>query len=329
MARGECPSSAARTPFCYSSTCSGKCGGVCDSGTCLIFSIHPRTHFLQTAPRAVPPAPAPAPAPASVSSAASSKPQEDDKIGPVGTAYTPIKLHPKKLVNPFAAMEAKAQAEAAPPAIQHVGGKKLTWSERQALAKKQAEEEESRSRAASFHPSQPTAPAWTPPPAPAAPEPEEEESWEVCNHIVNSIERAHTYMQAPAPPPPPPAATRPPVPVAVEAAAPPPPPPPPPPPAAEAEPEYEEPAVEEAAPPPPVSVTAQLKPRYAVHAVLSLHPLLLHPLLLPCKRRPNRNPSQFLRLRLPHLPRRRRRARRVVDSVRSYSSTTKRKRTTR
>lgn len=106
-------------------------------------------------------------------------------IGPVGTAYTPIKLQPKKLVNPFAAREAKAQEEAAPPKIQHVAGKKLTWSERQALAKKQADDEESKSRAASFHPAQPAAPAWNPPAAPA-PEPEEED-WEVCYHAATYV----------------------------------------------------------------------------------------------------------------------------------------------
>ena len=53
------------------------------------------------------------------------------------------------------------------------GEKKLTWSERQALAKKRAEEEEERSRSAAFSaPSAPvynrsTAAAVPPPPAPA------------------------------------------------------------------------------------------------------------------------------------------------------------------
>lgn len=118
----------------------------------------------QVVTRSVPPAPAPV-----VTSAAPSKPDADDRIGPVGTAYTPIKLQPKKLVNPFAAMESKAQVEVAQPKLQPTGksvsflsysvidlkvsgGKKLTWSERQALAKKQAEEEETKSRAASFQP---------------------------------------------------------------------------------------------------------------------------------------------------------------------------------
>ncbi|KAJ3558512.1 hypothetical protein NM688_g880 [Phlebia brevispora] len=99
-----------------------------------------------------PPAPPP-------SSNVPTKPDEDDLIGPVGTAYTPIKLHPKRLVNPFErqAQQQQQEEEAEP----HVSvssraaafggsGKKLTWSERQALAKRQDEEEAARSRAASF-----------------------------------------------------------------------------------------------------------------------------------------------------------------------------------
>lgn len=74
-----------------------------------------------------------------------------------GTAYTPVNLGaPKKLVNPFAARQAETQAQASsykPPistgAASSAGsGKKLTWSERQALAKKQKEEEEARSASA-------------------------------------------------------------------------------------------------------------------------------------------------------------------------------------
>ena len=101
--------------------------------------------------------------------------------------------------------------------------KKLTWSERQALAKKQQEEEEARSRAASFKPISPasTGNRWTPPvsrdvPPPAPP-------------------------AAPFSPPLPPAATRP-IPVAPAVPEP------------EPEPEQEpEPEVEAPAPPPPVS----------------------------------------------------------------------------
>ncbi|TFY53283.1 hypothetical protein EVJ58_g9537 [Rhodofomes roseus] len=135
-------------------------------------------HAVPAAPRAVPSAPAPALA------AAASKPQDDDKIGPVGTAYTPIKLQPRRLVNPFEAMQAKAQADASQPKSQSTGGKKLTWSERQALAKKETEEEEARSRAASYQPQPVAAPAWKPPvaAAPASPEPEEDD-WEVSSCV--------------------------------------------------------------------------------------------------------------------------------------------------
>ena len=137
-----------------------------------------------------------------------SKPDEDDRIGPVGTAYTPIKLQPKKLVNPFAAREAQAQAEAAPPRSSHAAGgaKKLTWSERHALAQKQEAEEEARSKAASFQPP-PAAPvqsttrsfggaSFPPPPpiAPAAPEPEEDEFAAPVRFInVSTLDVSYAY----------------------------------------------------------------------------------------------------------------------------------------
>lgn len=80
--------------------------------------------------------------------------KKDEEEKPVGSAYTPVSLPaPKKLKNPFAAFEQQQQATAAPALRSSVsvgGPKKLTWSERQALAKKQAEEEEARSRTASF-----------------------------------------------------------------------------------------------------------------------------------------------------------------------------------
>lgn len=53
---------------------------------------------------------------ASTPSMQQSKPEEDDKIGPVGTVYTPIKLQPKKLVNPFAAMQTQQSQASATPA---------------------------------------------------------------------------------------------------------------------------------------------------------------------------------------------------------------------
>jgi hypothetical protein len=82
------------------------------------------------------------------------KPEEEDRIAPVGTAYTPISLGPpKKLKNPFAALEqSQSQIQPSKPQTSPGGAKKLTWSERQALAKKQTEEEEQRSRQASFKP---------------------------------------------------------------------------------------------------------------------------------------------------------------------------------
>jgi len=78
---------------------------------------------------------------------------KDEEEKPVGSAYTPVSLPaPRKLKNPFSAFE-QQQQNTAPPLKSSVsagGPKKLTWSERQALAKKQAEEEEARSRGASF-----------------------------------------------------------------------------------------------------------------------------------------------------------------------------------
>ena len=73
------------------------------------------------------------------------KPAEQDRIEPAKSAYSPVSLPaPKKLKNPFAAMETQS-----PQPISSSTTKKLTWSERQALAKKKAEEEEARSRSAS------------------------------------------------------------------------------------------------------------------------------------------------------------------------------------
>ena len=68
-----------------------------------------------------------------------------------GTAYTPIKLTPGKLRNPFEARVQEAQTTSTRSGSTG-GPKKLTWSERQALAKKQADEEGQRSKAVSFNP---------------------------------------------------------------------------------------------------------------------------------------------------------------------------------
>jgi len=59
---------------------------------------------------------------------------------------------PRRLVNPFEkrAQEAlQEQQQQTKPSVKRTG---MTWSERQALAKKQVEEEEARSRASSFKP---------------------------------------------------------------------------------------------------------------------------------------------------------------------------------
>lgn len=71
---------------------------------------------------------------------------------------------PKKLKNPFARFEQQQTETVNPPAP--VGGpKKLTWSERRALANKEAKEEEARSRAAGFHASTAASKSVSPTPA--------------------------------------------------------------------------------------------------------------------------------------------------------------------
>ncbi|KAF9511348.1 hypothetical protein BS47DRAFT_1377186 [Hydnum rufescens UP504] len=79
------------------------------------------------------------------------KPAHVDRIAPNQPAYTPVQLPtPKKLVNPFAARAAEAASTASRPAVtSSPGTNKLTWSERQAQAKKQKEEEDQRSQEAS------------------------------------------------------------------------------------------------------------------------------------------------------------------------------------
>ena len=71
----------------------------------------------------------------------------------MGTNWEPVQLpKPKKLVNPFEKRAQDAlqeQQQQAKPSVKKTG---MTWSERQALAKKQIEEEEARSRASSFKP---------------------------------------------------------------------------------------------------------------------------------------------------------------------------------
>jgi len=86
----------------------------------------------------------------------------------VGTNWEPVQLpKPKRLVNPFekrAQETFQEQQQQVKPQVKKTG---MTWSERQALAKKQAEEEEARSKASSFKPTPATVstPKWR---APAA-----------------------------------------------------------------------------------------------------------------------------------------------------------------
>lgn len=86
------------------------------------------------------------------------KPAEEDRIAPVGTSgYKPVVLAPpKKLNNRFAQFEQQPEQTPAPSLARSTG--KLTWSEKQALAKKQAEDDEARSKAASASAMLPTVP---------------------------------------------------------------------------------------------------------------------------------------------------------------------------
>lgn len=98
-----------------------------------------------------------------------SKPAAEDRIGKVGTTYEPVKLAtPGKLGNrwnpaaqqtgeddepaaPVMSMKERMAAFNKPAATESApqpSGKKLTWAERQAEAKRQQEEEEARSSAA-------------------------------------------------------------------------------------------------------------------------------------------------------------------------------------
>jgi drebrin-like protein len=106
---------------------------------------------LPVKPAATPPRSLVAPSPV-ISSNVPVKPAEEDRIEPAQSAYSPVSLPPpKKLKNPFAAMEQQQSQQTLSPSTSSTSGgaKKLTWSERQALAKKQMEEDEAKSRSAS------------------------------------------------------------------------------------------------------------------------------------------------------------------------------------
>ncbi|KAL7415768.1 hypothetical protein BDY24DRAFT_269726 [Mrakia frigida] len=178
--------------------------------------VAPQTSFYKPPPpKTETPTPAAATAPA--------KPAADDKIGPVGTAYTPVSLPaPKKLASrwgqPAASEEPVKPSYGGGGASRFGGGagaagggeKKLTWSERQAQAKARDAEEEKGSLAATaavvgttvasgaskVASSLPSFPARSTPPAPKAPAPDSDDGFD--------------EPDAPPPPPAPPLASRPP-----------------------------------------------------------------------------------------------------------------------
>lgn len=109
-----------------------------------------------------------------ISASEPAKPVAEDRITPVGTAYTPIKLQPGKLTgrwNPGGIQEERSEespvkipsikdrmaafsgGHVSTPVLPQPSGNKLTWSARQAEAKKQREEEEKESAAGKFLPS--------------------------------------------------------------------------------------------------------------------------------------------------------------------------------
>jgi hypothetical protein len=137
-----------------------------------------------------------------------------DRIGPNQPAYQPVQLAaPKKLVNPFAARQAEATLEGTSQGRPGTGVKALTWSERQAIAKKRQEEEDQRSKtaiagaatvgagASILAASAGSTAAPPPPPTPpaltrVAPEPEPE--------LESAYEEEQFDASSPPPPPPPP-----------------------------------------------------------------------------------------------------------------------------
>lgn len=136
----------------------------------------PQPQGAPSAP-APPPAAPPAPEPAQKAPeppAGPPKPADDDKIRPVGTAYTPVSLgKPGKLSTDRTAMfsQPPASASAPPPAPGRRGpsGGKLTWSQRQEAAKKEQQAEAERESAVASSEARASA-AEEPPAPPAAPE---------------------------------------------------------------------------------------------------------------------------------------------------------------
>ncbi|KAI5895858.1 uncharacterized protein SCHCODRAFT_02537359, partial [Schizophyllum commune H4-8] len=96
------------------------------------FSASPASASRPAFSAATPPPAAPRSPPPVASATAPTKPDPEDRIAPVGTAYTPVHLPaPKKLKNPF--------AKFAPPPPVPAGRApgNLTWSECQAQAKEE------------------------------------------------------------------------------------------------------------------------------------------------------------------------------------------------
>ena len=96
------------------------------------------------APSVIAPAPVKQAAPGAAPSAPQ-KPVQDDRIGPVGTAYEPVKLaKPGKLGNRFPFGQQAESIPASAPRVPSGSGApgKLTWSQRQEQAKLEREREE-------------------------------------------------------------------------------------------------------------------------------------------------------------------------------------------
>ncbi|EFP94595.2 uncharacterized protein PGTG_20551 [Puccinia graminis f. sp. tritici CRL 75-36-700-3] len=164
--------------------------------------------------------------------------QENDnegRPGYVGTAYTPVSLgKPGKLGSRLSAFSTPQEVNPAVSAAS--GGKKMTWAERQALAKKVAAEEEERSRAAIEKSNPlgnriPSAGMMAVPPVRSYPPPTRDDDFETpaARKEESDDEGFEPNVAQPPPPPPPRPPSPPPAPSEpIMADSPPPPPPPPP-----------------------------------------------------------------------------------------------------
>ncbi|OAV99813.1 hypothetical protein PTTG_00443 [Puccinia triticina 1-1 BBBD Race 1] len=163
----------------------------------------------------------------------------EGRPGYVGTAYTPVSLgKPGKLGSRLSAFSTPQEVNPAVSAAS--GGKKMTWAERQALARKVAAEEEAQSRAAieRSNPSGnriPSAGLAAVPPVRSYHAPPQEDDFETpaARKTESDDEDFEPSVAQPPPPPPPRPPSPPPAPSEpfISASLPPPPPPPPAPPA--------------------------------------------------------------------------------------------------